>query len=144
MYNGDGFAVSAAAGIAPRISSQGLWPSVLFLRSPGVPFALWVQGRHDDAFGTDLNPGQTFEGGISGAPQTEAHGSYAFCVLACLCILGPPQEMIPKCGAPRVRWIHMTNLNSIQILGYLQPHIMAFCKAIRTRRRAVWSNEQAC
>lgn len=40
-------------------------------------------------------PGQTYEGGVSGAPQTEAHGAYAFCVLACLCILGPPQEMIP-------------------------------------------------
>ena len=40
--------------------------------------------------------GQTFEGGISGAPQTEAHGAYAFCALACLCILGPPQEMIPE------------------------------------------------
>ena len=39
---------------------------------------------------------QTFEGGISGAPQTEAHGAYAFCVLACLCILGPPQQMLPK------------------------------------------------
>lgn len=40
--------------------------------------------------------GQTFEGGISGKPQTEAHGAYAFCVLACLCILGPPHEMIPE------------------------------------------------
>lgn len=39
---------------------------------------------------------QTFEGGVSGAPQTEAHGAYAFCVLACLCILGPPHEKIPK------------------------------------------------
>ncbi|KAM0794710.1 CaaX farnesyltransferase beta subunit Ram1 [Usnea florida] len=39
---------------------------------------------------------QTFEGGISGAPQTEAHGAYAFCVLACLCILGPPHKIIPK------------------------------------------------
>lgn len=39
---------------------------------------------------------QTFEGGISGAPQTEAHGAYAFCALACLCILGPPHKMIPK------------------------------------------------
>lgn len=39
---------------------------------------------------------QTFEGGVSGAPQTEAHGAYAFCALACLCILGPPHEIIPK------------------------------------------------
>ena len=40
--------------------------------------------------------GQTFEGGISGAPQNEAHGAYAFCALACLCILGPPHQMISK------------------------------------------------
>ena len=39
---------------------------------------------------------QTFEGGMSGAPQTEAHGAYAFCALACLCILGPPQQMLSK------------------------------------------------
>ncbi|MCJ1427287.1 CAAX farnesyltransferase (FTase) subunit beta [Sticta canariensis] len=39
---------------------------------------------------------QTFEGGISGAPQNEAHGAYAFCALACLCILGPPHQMISK------------------------------------------------
>ncbi|KAL8936429.1 MAG: hypothetical protein Q9216_004933 [Gyalolechia sp. 2 TL-2023] len=39
---------------------------------------------------------QTFEGGISGSPQTEAHGAYAFCALACLGILGPPHEIIPK------------------------------------------------
>lgn len=39
---------------------------------------------------------QTFEGGISAAPQTEAHGAYVFCALACLCIIGPPREMIPK------------------------------------------------
>lgn len=43
-----------------------------------------------------VNSGQTYEGGVSGAPQTEAHGAYAFCVLACLCILGPPHEIIPK------------------------------------------------
>lgn len=43
-----------------------------------------------------LCPGQTFEGGISGAPQTEAHGAYAFCALACLCILGPPHVMISR------------------------------------------------
>ena len=43
-----------------------------------------------------VSAGQTFEGGVSGAPQTEAHGAYAFCVLACLCILGSPHEMIPK------------------------------------------------
>jgi protein farnesyltransferase subunit beta len=40
--------------------------------------------------------GQTFEGGISGSPGSEAHGAYAFCALACLCTLGPPEETIPQ------------------------------------------------
>lgn len=40
--------------------------------------------------------GQTFEGGISSRPDAEAHGAYAFCALACLCVLGSPQEIIPK------------------------------------------------
>ncbi|BAE58272.1 unnamed protein product [Aspergillus oryzae RIB40] len=37
---------------------------------------------------------QTFEGGISGNPGSEAHGAYAFCALACLCILGEPEATI--------------------------------------------------
>ncbi|THC89166.1 hypothetical protein EYZ11_011383 [Aspergillus tanneri] len=37
---------------------------------------------------------QTFEGGISGSPGAEAHGAYAFCALACLCILGKPDTTI--------------------------------------------------
>ena len=40
--------------------------------------------------------GQTFEGGISGSPGSEAHGAYAFCALACLSILGPPEETIAR------------------------------------------------
>ncbi|KAJ5776084.1 uncharacterized protein N7511_001095 [Penicillium nucicola] len=35
---------------------------------------------------------QTFEGGISGSPGSEAHGAYAFCALACLSIMGAPEE----------------------------------------------------
>ncbi|PYI00567.1 CaaX farnesyltransferase beta subunit Ram1 [Aspergillus sclerotiicarbonarius CBS 121057] len=40
---------------------------------------------------------QTFEGGISGSPGSEAHGAYAFCALACLCLLGQPEETVSKC-----------------------------------------------
>ncbi|KAL4952057.1 terpenoid cyclases/protein prenyltransferase alpha-alpha toroid [Aspergillus filifer] len=40
---------------------------------------------------------QTFEGGISGSPGSEAHGAYAYCALACLCILGKPEVTVPKC-----------------------------------------------
>jgi len=39
---------------------------------------------------------QTFEGGIAGIHNCEAHGAYAFCALACLCIIGPPSVMISK------------------------------------------------
>jgi protein farnesyltransferase subunit beta len=40
--------------------------------------------------------GQTYEGGISGSPGTEAHGAYAFCALACLCLLGRPEVVVPR------------------------------------------------
>ena len=43
-----------------------------------------------------LIQGQTYEGGIAGSPGTEAHGAYAFCALACLCILGRPRDMLSK------------------------------------------------
>jgi protein farnesyltransferase subunit beta len=39
---------------------------------------------------------QTFEGGIGGAPDNEAHGAYAFCVLACLCLIDAPATSIPR------------------------------------------------
>lgn len=40
--------------------------------------------------------GQTFEGGMSGLPEAEAHGAYAFCALACLSMLDAPERIIPK------------------------------------------------
>lgn len=43
--------------------------------------------------------GQTFEGGIGSVPDAEAHGSYTFCALACLCLLGDPHEVMHKYGA---------------------------------------------
>lgn len=48
------------------------------------------QTRHAD------HPGQTYEGGISGQPDSEAHGAYAFCALACLALLDDPRRIIPK------------------------------------------------
>ncbi|KAK4190845.1 protein farnesyltransferase subunit beta [Podospora australis] len=39
---------------------------------------------------------QTFEGGISGQPNAEAHGAYAFCALGCLALLDHPGRIIPK------------------------------------------------
>jgi hypothetical protein len=42
------------------------------------------------------NEGQTYEGGISGAPNTEAHGAYAFCALACMSIISDPRESFAR------------------------------------------------
>lgn len=49
-----------------------------------------------DGLGEHLSRCQTHEGGISASPSNEAHGAYTFCALACLCILGPPQEVFNK------------------------------------------------
>ncbi|KAK1836638.1 protein farnesyltransferase subunit beta [Podospora conica] len=50
---------------------------------------------------------QTYEGGISGQPDSEAHGAYAFCALACLALLDDPRRIIPKyLNLPRlISWL---------------------------------------
>ncbi|KAK0709698.1 terpenoid cyclases/protein prenyltransferase alpha-alpha toroid [Lasiosphaeria miniovina] len=50
---------------------------------------------------------QTFEGGISGQPDAEAHGAYAFCALGCLSLLGHPSQVIPRyLDVPRlIAWL---------------------------------------
>ena len=52
----------------------------------------------------DVVAGQTYEGGISATPGTEAHGAYAFCALACACILGNPRRVISEYGSPGTQW----------------------------------------
>ncbi|PNS20901.1 Protein farnesyltransferase subunit beta [Sphaceloma murrayae] len=56
------------------------------------------QGRttFTDGLGEWVGRCQTYEGGIGGAPDNEAHGAYAFCGLACLSILDAPGISIPK------------------------------------------------
>lgn len=49
-----------------------------------------------DRLGEWVGSCQTYEGGIGAAPGNEAHGAYAFCGLACLSILGPPDVTIPR------------------------------------------------
>lgn len=63
---------------------------------PNAPARAQGLTKFIDGLPEYLSRCQTFEGGISGAPQTEAHGAYAFCALACLCILGPPDQIISK------------------------------------------------
>lgn len=48
----------------------------------------------NDGLGQYLSRCQTYEGGISGSPGGEAHGAYAFCAIASLCLLGPIKDMI--------------------------------------------------
>ncbi|KJR89867.1 protein farnesyltransferase subunit beta [Sporothrix schenckii 1099-18] len=50
---------------------------------------------------------QTYEGGISAQPGSEAHGGYAFCALGCLSILDSPNRSIPRyLNVPRlVSWL---------------------------------------
>ncbi|KAK3905205.1 terpenoid cyclases/protein prenyltransferase alpha-alpha toroid [Staphylotrichum tortipilum] len=50
---------------------------------------------------------QTFEGGISGQPNAEAHGAYAFCALGCLALLDHPSRSIQSyLDVPRlVAWL---------------------------------------
>ncbi|KAF2716991.1 terpenoid cyclases/Protein prenyltransferase [Polychaeton citri CBS 116435] len=52
--------------------------------------------RFTDHLGEWIGACQTHEGGMAGAPTNEAHGAYAFCALACLCILNAPHVSIPK------------------------------------------------
>ena len=49
-----------------------------------------------DKLGPYLSRCQTYEGGISAAPGQEAHGAYAFCAIACLCLLDSPEISINK------------------------------------------------
>ncbi|KAL2266215.1 hypothetical protein VTJ83DRAFT_5567 [Remersonia thermophila] len=50
---------------------------------------------------------QTYEGGISGQPNAEAHGAYAFCALGCLAILDHPARSIANyLDVPRlISWL---------------------------------------
>ena len=49
-----------------------------------------------DGLGEYLSRCQTYEGGIADAPGDEAHGAYAFCTLACLCLYGEPHVTINR------------------------------------------------
>ncbi|KAM7207503.1 Terpenoid cyclases/protein prenyltransferase alpha-alpha toroid [Naviculisporaceae sp. PSN 640] len=50
---------------------------------------------------------QTFEGGISGQPNAEAHGAYAFCALGCLSLLDDPRRIFHRyLNVPRlIAWL---------------------------------------
>jgi protein farnesyltransferase subunit beta len=49
-----------------------------------------------DGLGEYLSRCQTYEGGIAASPGNEAHGAFAFCVMACLCLYDQPHFAINK------------------------------------------------
>jgi protein farnesyltransferase subunit beta len=59
-----------------------------------------VRVKGDETFLTNLREWvsscQTYEGGIGAGPNSEAHGAYAFCALACLSIIDAPSKIIPQ------------------------------------------------
>ena len=70
---------------------------------------------------------QTFEGGISGSPTSaEAHGGYAFCILAALCLLHPPTEL--------GKYLDMDNLTVLLLMNALMRTEMG-SYATSSRRR---------
>lgn len=55
---------------------------------------------------------QQFEGGFAGFPDTEAHGGYAFCALAALCIAYPVHEVKNYVDIPSfIRWLSVRQHN---------------------------------
>ena len=63
---------------------------------PNAPARQQGLANFCDGLGDYLSRCQTYEGGISGAPGNEAHGAYAFCAIACLCLMGEPHIELPK------------------------------------------------
>ncbi|KAI5285543.1 CAAX farnesyltransferase (FTase) subunit beta, partial [Ascosphaera aggregata] len=88
------------------IDRTAFWHWAASLKQPDGGFSMAVGGEEDiralgfvkftDGLAEYISRCQTFEGGISGSPGTEAHGAYAFCGLACLSIMGPPQTMFSR------------------------------------------------
>lgn len=49
-----------------------------------------------DGLGDYISRCQTYEGGIGSSPGSEAHGAYAFCVVACLSLYDAPHKAITR------------------------------------------------
>ncbi|KAI9741277.1 MAG: CAAX farnesyltransferase (FTase) subunit beta [Cirrosporium novae-zelandiae] len=83
---------------------RGAYCSMVMISLLNLPLELPPTSKartsKDDTFLTGLpeylSRCQTFEGGLSESPGTEAHGAYAFCVLACLCVIGKPHEILKE------------------------------------------------
>ncbi|KAF2434485.1 prenyltransferase [Tothia fuscella] len=88
-----------------EIDIRGAYCSMTIISLLNLPLELPAnspaQVNGDETFLTNLEEWvsscQTYEGGIAGAPNNEAHGAYAFCALACLAIIDTPSKIIPRC-----------------------------------------------
>ncbi|KAK9351874.1 terpenoid cyclases/protein prenyltransferase alpha-alpha toroid [Lipomyces doorenjongii] len=111
-------AISRDEHVWSQINRERLYKWLMSVKLPDGGFSMHVGGEEDvravycalataallNIITPELTEGtaewisrcQTYEGGIGGAPGNEAHGGYAFCGLAALCILGNPVDMIPK------------------------------------------------
>ncbi|KAK9371351.1 terpenoid cyclases/protein prenyltransferase alpha-alpha toroid [Lipomyces kononenkoae] len=111
-------AIARDEDVWSQINRERLYKWLMSIKRPDGGFSMHVGGEEDvravycalasaallNIITPELTEGtaewisrcQTYEGGIGGAPDNEAHGGYAFCALASLCILGNPVEMIPK------------------------------------------------
>lgn len=56
----------------------------------------WLHRTFPTTSCLSLPTGQTYEGGVSAKPGTEAHGAYAFCALGCLSIIDSPHRSVPR------------------------------------------------
>ncbi|KFY28474.1 hypothetical protein V493_02916 [Pseudogymnoascus sp. VKM F-4281 (FW-2241)] len=89
--------------IGGEVDVRGAYCAAMLVKLLRLPLHL-AEGSPAKADDFDLFTGlgeyvsrcQTYEGGIASRPDTEAHGAYAFCALACLCILGDPRVTLPK------------------------------------------------
>ncbi|KAH8666686.1 terpenoid cyclases/protein prenyltransferase alpha-alpha toroid [Xylariales sp. PMI_506] len=94
---------------------RGAYCAAVIISLLDLPLDLSVDAPSRSAGLTDLFTGlegyvrrcQTYEGGISGKPDAEAHGAYAMCALGCLAILDAPHRIIPRAlDVPRlISWL---------------------------------------
>ncbi|KAL5615149.1 hypothetical protein BROUX41_005206 [Berkeleyomyces rouxiae] len=100
-----------------EVDVRGAYCAAVLISLLGLPLDLAptspLKGKVDASFnlysklGDYIRRCQTYEGGISGKPDGEAHGAYAFCALGCLSIIDVPYHSIPQyLDVPRfIAWL---------------------------------------
>ncbi|KXJ86290.1 terpenoid cyclases/protein prenyltransferase alpha-alpha toroid [Microdochium bolleyi] len=87
-----------------EVDVRGAYCATVIVTLLNLPMDVWHESPAAKAGLPDLFTGladyvrrcQTYEGGISGKPDAEAHGAYAFCALGCLAILESPSQSFTK------------------------------------------------